>query len=83
MEAQTHKVGSTANNYASEVQKNKLMGSPGISHNRNASMVYEGPPNEDSGKKQVAKKNLSKFIKPYTKTEKAKLSTGQSIVVGM
>jgi hypothetical protein len=51
------------------------MGSPGISHNRNASMVYDGP-NEDSGKKQVAKKNLAKFIKPYSKTDKAKLSTG-------
>lgn len=28
------------------------------------------------------KKNLSKFIKPYTRSERGKLEAGQSIVVG-
>ena len=40
-------------------------------------MECDGAPGA-SAKKQVIKKNLSKFIKPYTKTEKA----GSAIVVG-
>jgi hypothetical protein len=44
-------------------------------HNRNMSMDYDGATGA-SAKKQVVKKNLSKFIKPYTKTEKAMSGSG-------
>jgi len=53
------------------------MKSPEKNHNRNVSMDYEGATGA-SAKKPIVKKNLSKFIKPYTKNEKA----GSAIVVG-
>jgi hypothetical protein len=56
------------------------MTSPEKNHNRNISMDYDGATGA-SAKKQVAKKNLSKFIKPYTKNEKA-MGSGSAIVVG-
>ena len=56
------------------------MNSPGVTHNRNQSMEYEGATGA-SGKKQVVKKNLSKFIKPYNRTDKPQSGSG-AIVVG-
>jgi len=52
------------------------MSSPAKIHNRNVSMEYEGATGASAKKQAASKKNLAKFIKPYTKTEKAKITTG-------
>ena len=57
------------------------MSSPGINHNRNVSMEFDNKAPGASAKKKVISKNLSKFIKPYNRTDKPTNGTG-AIVVG-